>query len=80
MEKVFIGVIEHKYGINHYASKTEEGLKKQLAEFCTDWWDDFASLSEIKIPATDQEIIDVYFDSEHAGAWESMSYEETNLI
>ena len=80
MEKVFIGVIEHKYGINHYASKTEEGLKKQIAEFCTDWWDDFASLSEIEIPATDDEIINVYFDSEHAGAWESMSCEETNLI
>jgi len=80
METIFTAFISHKHGDNTYASKTEEGLKKQIAEYCTDWWNDFDTLSEIKIPETDDEIIDLYFDGEHAGVWESLTYDETTLL
>ena len=80
MEKIFVGVIEHKYGTNYYASRTQDGLEKQIADFCRDWWDSFVSLCDIEIPDEPEAIIEIYFDGENAGGWESYGYQETELI
>jgi hypothetical protein len=62
-ELVWVLVIEHKYGFNHYAAKTKEGVMETLAEYCKEWWDDINPSAEI--PLTIDEIIDVYFDNKY---------------
>jgi len=79
MEKIIVGIINHKYGVNFYASRTYEGLIKEVADFCREWWDDFASLAGTEIPQDDQEVINEYFDENNAGGWESFMYDDTNL-
>ena len=57
-EIVHVGRISHRHGDNFYVSRTEEDLKKQIAEYCRDWWGEFCT---DECPADDQEAIDTYF-------------------
>ena len=76
--KLYTATIEHKHGTNTYASLTEEGIRKEVADYCREWWTDFENLPE-EAPKDDQEVIDLYFDGENAGCWESLTYGETAL-
>lgn len=76
--KLYTAIVEHKHGTNTYASLSEEGIRKEVADYCRDWWTDFENLPE-EVPENDQEVIDLYFDGENAGCWESLTYGETAL-
>ena len=74
--KIYTAVIDHKHGTNTYASVTEEGIRKEVADYCREWWTDF---TDVKIPKDDQQVIDIYFDGENAGVYESLTYGESDL-
>jgi hypothetical protein len=77
--KLHTAIIEHKHGTNTYASLTEEGIRKEVADYCREWWSDFDGLADVKVSEDDQEVIDLYFDGENAGTYESLTYGETDL-
>lgn len=58
---VWILVIEHRYGFNHYASLTEEGMTDILYGYVEEWWEE--STSEDEIPSNKNEAIDLYFET-----------------
>lgn len=71
---IYTATIDHQHGINHYASKTEAGLTRQLANFCREYWKD-AFPNEADDPScqgkdlSDPEIVTAYF-----GAMDSEFY------
>lgn len=66
--KIFVGIIAHRYGNNAYASRTEDELYGQLANYCREWWDD-SFLHGVKIdadknpPEDDFECVKMYFNN-----------------
>ena len=60
-ETVWVLVIEHRYGFNHYVNKTKEGMLSTLASYCEEWWDELDPEVGL-LPSEQQEVIDVYFD------------------
>ncbi len=36
---VYIGIVEHRHGVNVYLSRTQEGMISKVADFCREWWD-----------------------------------------
>jgi hypothetical protein len=79
MSKVIVQVatISHKFGDNVYVSKTKEGLNKQVADFCREWWNE---IPNVEIPETDDDIIEIYFSEEFQGQIESVTFhDETEL-
>jgi len=77
--KIYTATIDHKFGTNTHVSLTEEGIRKDVAEYCREWWTDFDGLADVDIPEDDQETIDLYFNEENAGVYESLTYGETAL-
>jgi hypothetical protein len=77
--KLYTAIVEHKHGTNSYASLTEEGIRKEVADYCREWWNDYDGLSGTDAPEDDQAVIDQYFDGECAGVYESLTYGETDL-
>lgn len=68
-DKVWVGTINHKNGTNFYAARTREGMLKQLARYCWEWWREEPTLNGIEMPDDDEARIDTYFEyveSEHA--------------
>ena len=59
-ENVHVARISHRHGDNFYVSRTKEGLLKQVAEYCTEWWAEF---SGEQCPSDQQEVIDQYFSN-----------------
>ncbi len=59
-EAVWVLVIEHRHGFNHYVNRTKEGMLEELTNYCVEWWDEYGDPYEM--PLTQQEIIDNYFD------------------
>ena len=76
--KIVIAVITHKHGTNVYASKTIENVKKQVVEYCKEWWDDEVGDQEedFPIPEKADDIINEYFKEENAGWKEGLEYFE----
>ena len=74
-DNVHLAIVSHKFGTNQYASLTKEGLLKQIAEYCTDWWAEF---STEECPKNDADIVDQYFVNADEIEWCSMS--ETEMI
>ena len=60
LETIYIAVIKHKYGDNYYTARSKFGLKKQIADYCEEWWD-----KELygPMPIDMQSKIDIYFGS-----------------
>jgi len=58
----FTAIVNHKHGINWYASLTEEGLEKELADYCRESWDDWGDDILPTIPKKDDEVISAYFE------------------
>lgn len=38
--KVWVLVIEHRHGFNHYAHRTERGAHQTLYDYACEWWDE----------------------------------------
>lgn len=73
---VFVGVVEHRYGTNFYASKTWAGLRRQVAEYCREYWSAVRNTVG-KIPPEDDPLcIELYFEAHKD---ESFLCEETQL-
>lgn len=77
-EIIYIGIIEHRHGTNVYASKTQQGLNKQLAQYCTDNWNDH--LNSIKMPENNAAITEMYFDEVTESGEEILLTFETELL
>ncbi len=70
-ETVWVLVIEHRHGFNHYVNRTKEGMLEELANYAIEWWDELEIPEEM--PLTQQDIINTYFD-DHDSEW--YTYEE----
>jgi len=66
---VWVLVIEHKHGANHYAHRTEAGARATLAEYVAEWWDDWNGLDER--PEDPEEAIKLYFEAQES-EWYTM--------
>lgn len=60
METVWVLVIEHEYGFNHYVNRSKDGMLDTLADYCREWWGDLEVDDEI--PSDRGELIEMYFD------------------
>lgn len=58
---VWVLVIEHRHGFNHYVNKTKDGMLDTLADYCREWWNELDE--PIEMPLTRDDIIYTYFDS-----------------
>lgn len=74
--KIHVALIEHKHGMNIYASKSPDGLRGQIYEYVSEWWDDICS-EPLKMEMDAQEAIDKYFSE--AGEYESLKVEQVEL-
>lgn len=63
---IHIGKINHRHGINVYLAKTMEGLNKQLADYCLDYWKEFC---KGPAPLMNDDIIDQYFNKAEGSEW-----------
>lgn len=70
---VWVLVIEHKHGFNHYAHRTEAGAMKTLAEYVAEWW---SEVSTDPMPDDPAEAVKIYFE-DHQSEWYTL--EEVNL-
>jgi len=69
---VYVATISHRHGDNVYVSRTEEGLNKQVANFCREWWHEIDDA--VTIPKDDNEVIELYFSEEYKGYLESVTF------
>lgn len=62
---IWVLVIEHRYGFNHYANRTKEGMFETLADYIREWWDehDYLMDSFDEIPTDRQKLINAYFEN-----------------
>lgn len=60
MEKVWVATVTHGDGTNIYLSKTDAGLRKQIANYCREWWP-----TEDLPPVDDQQVMNLYFDGDN---------------
>ena len=72
---VHVAVIKHKHGHDVYTDTSEEGLDKQLAEYCREWWSDMGMEAE---DLSDEDTINKYFgDEDVIDSGESMETTES---
>lgn len=67
--KIYVACIDHRYGTDMYADRTEEGLYAKLSLFCRQWWETDGPKGE---PAPDnRELVQAYFEhqSERGEEW-----------
>lgn len=57
---IHVGVINNRQGFELYLATTEDGLNKQLANYCRDWWADGMAADQDP-PKTDKRAIELYF-------------------
>lgn len=65
-ETVFVLMIEHRYGFDHYANLTHEGATQVLSDYVAEWWDERDDLGEM--PADAWKAINEYF-YDHPDEW-----------
>ena len=78
-QKVFTAIISHRHGYEVFVSLTEEGLRKQVFDYVSQWWGEWEELPE-DIPKENNEAIDLYFEvqNEYYGC-EWLEYSTTTL-
>lgn len=74
--QIFVATITHKHGTNVYTSETSEGIHKQIADYCREWWEETVMG---KIPSDDSKITDVYF-AYHAEEYDTDEYYEVETV
>lgn len=67
--KIWTGAIEHKHGTNFYVSRTEAGVRSQVAKYCREYWTGLESNEDgdpLPHPdlMTDNEVIAAYFEDQ----------------
>lgn len=67
--KIWTGAIEHKQGTNFYVSRTEAGVRSQVAKYCREYWTGLESNEDgdpLPHPdlMTDNEVIAAYFEDQ----------------
>jgi len=60
---IWVAVISHRHGTNAYASKTKDGLYRQIRGYVREWWDTEITCYEFPEEANDYEVVRQYFDS-----------------
>lgn len=58
--------VSHKHGTNSYTALSQEALDKLIADYCVEYWEEIADTGDVpEDPAdlSDQDIIQIYFDS-----------------
>lgn len=73
---VFVTVITHKYGTDHYVNFTREGANQILFAYVQEWWDDY--MEGIKIPKDPKKAIKAYFERS-ARRWRGWAIENTEF-
>lgn len=73
MKTIYVATIEHPQGIATIVGNTESARKKQILDWCKDWWR--AECGDFPMPDDDENIIDKYF--EYSG--ETIEYTETEI-
>lgn len=81
---VHCAAVEHKHGVNIYASRTEEGLNQQLYKYVKEWWEKDGPEDEdgkrCPIPNDPFDTVEQYFNWQaELGNGESINYAETEL-
>ena len=81
--EVVLAHIDHPHGNNFYLSFTYDGMLKQVAEYCKENWktyfnEEFGNVTEI--PASDKEIIEMFFKEENAGNLEFLNVEYIEIL
>lgn len=75
--KIYVVVVNHKYGISTFYGISDQERTHLLAGYCQEnWSDQFGVLSD---DLTDEEIIDRYFEPENMGELEYADYCEAIL-
>ncbi|TAL40897.1 MAG: hypothetical protein EPN91_12055 [Salinibacterium sp.] len=60
---IHVATIDHRHGVNMYASADRDALLADLAAYCVEWWAERADESVIDHAGlTSQGILDAYFD------------------
>jgi hypothetical protein len=65
MPEIWVASITTRFGNQCYASRTEEGILKQLAEFCREWWHDAKRMGAGEMPGLDTadiDLVETYFE------------------
>jgi hypothetical protein len=54
----YVATINHRHGVDFYASRTEARLKTAVADWCREWW---SEASDEAMPEKDEDVIEKYF-------------------
>ncbi len=76
MEKLYILVITHEYGINSSVYSTYDKALEDCARFCKEYWQDRFGAEDVPY-ATDEKIVSLYFDENNFT--ETYNIEEVTL-
>jgi len=57
---VHIATVSHRHGTDAFVALTEDGLFKELAKYCREWWGEEIG-RELKRPRSNRELVDAYF-------------------
>lgn len=77
--RVYVGVIEHQHGFNHYVSESKAGLWAQLRAFCEEYADEAGDPDAWELATTDEERVSAYFEDHQTDylTWDVSSMEVT---
>ena len=79
MKQIYVALIHHRHGINLYAATTEAGMRRQVADYCREWWGECEGF-EPDAPTSDLEAIGQYFDWQNENGAEFWEGECVDLI
>jgi hypothetical protein len=70
--KVWAAIVSHRHGIDHFMAGSHDGIRRKVARYVADNWDEAKELDETlpaDPPEDDSEAISAYFDtqSNHGG-------------
>lgn len=76
--RVYVGVVEHKHGFNHYAQPTKEKLWADIRKnFCDDYKDEIVDPERYDQAKTDEDKVSAYFEDHESEflTWDCMDME-----
>lgn len=71
---IYIAVVSNKFGKISFIDITKQGLNRKIAEYCKVDWSDCNNQEKLTGDESDEEIINMYFDSEHGNTDEDIDY------
>lgn len=61
--KIWVLVIEHRHGFNHYANRTIDGVYQTLYDYVNEWWKDLDYSDRSITDFTQVDAVNYYFDN-----------------